>query len=375
MDCLAVITSKPGMMQSQGMDLLECRHIAFPVFGGTRYPWLRKLANGLALARVATRTILEIRRQRMEAVITILQGRYYFAAALASWLTATPHITIVHDTFASSNVGHLTFLMTLRRRLTITTLQRAAHIYVVSPEMQRLVFGESGRESEIQLPSTTIPIRKAEGQVYVTGLGGPVILFAGTVGYTVTDSLDLLAKLIVTDQLKEYGMAGAQLHLCATMTAAEMRNHGWNHPAIVAKGWVSQSELARELSSADILFLPYSFSKTSRDAVETAFPSKTADYLAGGKPILVFGPKNSSLVRYASDQGFAEIVYEFNGAALARGIRKIASSPSYGKRLADRALEVFSSNHDIKCQRNKFYLTLGRIICASGKVKPFEIHR
>jgi glycosyltransferase involved in cell wall biosynthesis len=170
-------------------------------------------------------------------------------------------------------------------------------------------------------------------------------------------------------------MAGAKLHLCATMTAAEMRNHGWNHPAIVAKGWVSQSELARELSSADILFLPYSFSKISRDAVETAFPSKTADYLAGGKPILVFGPKNSSLVRYASDQGFAEIVYEFNGAALARGIRKIASSPSYGKRLADRALEVFSSNHDIKCQRNKFYLTLGRIICASGKVKPFEIHR
>ena len=363
------------MKQSQGMDLLECRHIAFPVYGGTRYPWLRKLANGLGLARVAIRAILEIRRQRMEAVITIIQGRYYFAAAFASFVTATPHITIVHDNIAPLNVGRRNCLAEVRRRGTKMVLQHATHIYAVSPEMQSLVFGECGRESEIQLPSATMPAGNAEGQVRTTGLGGPVILFAGTIGYTVTDSLDLLAKLIVTNQLKEYGMAGAKLHLYTTMTAAELRKHGWDHPNIVAKGWVSQSELAREFSSADVLFLPYSFSKISRQAVETAFPSKTADYLSGGKPILVFGPKNSSLVRYASEQGFAEIVDEFNGAALAHGIQKIAFSPSHGERLATRAREVFLANHDIKCQRNKFYLTLERIICASEKVAPSETYR
>ena len=375
MDCLAVITSKPGMKQSQGMDLLECRHIPFPVFGGTRYPRLRKLANGLTLARVAIRAILEIRRQRMEAVITIIQGRYYFAAALASWVTATAHITIVHDNFVSFNAGRWKFMARMRRRWTRTILQHAAHVYVVSPEMQRLVFGESGRESEIQLPSTAIPARKAEGQVHVTRLGGPVILFAGTVGYTVRDSLDLLVNLIATGQLKEYGLTGAKLHLCTSMTAPEMRKHGWDHPDIVAKGWMSQSELASEFFGADIFFLPYSFSKISHDAVETAFPSKAADYLAGGKPILVFGPKDSSLVRYASEQGFAEIVDEFSGAALARGIQKIAFSPSYQKKLTARALEVFSANHDAKRQQHKFYLTLARIICAAGKVKPSEAYR
>jgi hypothetical protein len=52
-----------------------------------------------------------------------------------------------------------------------------------------------------------------------------------------------------------------------------------------------QSELPRILSSADILFLPYSFSQIARKAIETAFPSKIADYLAAGRPILVFGPK------------------------------------------------------------------------------------
>jgi glycosyltransferase involved in cell wall biosynthesis len=164
----------------------------------------------------------------------------------------------------------------------------------------------------------------------------------------------------------EYGMSGTKLHLCTTMTDAEIRKYGWDHPDIGAKGWVSQSKLAGELSSADILFLPYSFSKISQDAVETAFPSKAADYLAVGKPILVFGPKKSSLVRYAYEQGFAEIVDEFSGAALARGIQTIAASDSYRQKLPSRSLEVFSANHDIKRQRHNFYLTLKRIVGASG---------
>jgi glycosyltransferase involved in cell wall biosynthesis len=146
------------------------------------------------------------------------------------------------------------------------------------------------------------------------------------------------------------------------MTDAEMRSCGWNHEDIVYRSWVPQAELASALSSADILFLPYSFLEGSRDAVETAFPSKTADYLAAGKPILVFGPKYSSLVRYASEQGFAEVVDEFSSAALAKSIQKIAFSPLYREHLAARALEVFSANHDIRYQQQKFYLMLGKII-------------
>lgn len=369
--CLTVITSKRGVEHSKGMDLLKCRHIAFPILCGTRHPWFRKIGNCLSLGGVAFTATQEMRRQRMEAVITIIQARYYFAAALASWVTGTPLIAIVHDNVFSSHVGGGKFLA-MRRRWTKAVLQHAAHIYVVSPEMQRLVFAECGREAEIQLPSTAMSAREAAGELNFISLGRPVILFAGTVGYTVRDSLDLLANLIATGKLQEYGMPTAKLHLCTSMTDAEIRKHGWDRPGIVAKGWLSQSELAEEFSSADILFLPYSFSTNSREAVKAAFPSKAADYLAAGKPIVVFGPKNSSLVRYASEQGFAEVVDEFSEAALACGIQKVAFSPSYREKLAARALEVFSVNHDIEYQRNKFYLTLDRIMCASEEVTSPE---
>jgi glycosyltransferase involved in cell wall biosynthesis len=366
-DRLTVIASNLGMTLSQATDLFDCRHIVFPIFGGSQYRWLAMLmgaANWLILAVVALRAILAIRRQRVQALITIVQGRYYLAAALASWVTATPHITLVHDNFVSGNAGSTVLVKRVLRGLTATILRRAAHIYAVSPEMQRLVSRECGMESEIQMPSSTGPARQAEGQVQVPRLGSPVILFAGAIGYTVIDCLDLLAHAIATGQLQEYGMPHAELHLCAAMTDAEMRKLGWDHPGIVARGWVPQSELPGELSSADILFLPYSFLESSREAVETAFPSKTADYLAAGKPVLVFGPRYSSLVRYASEQGFAEIADEFSPAALARSIQRIVFSPSYRETLATRALEVFSANHDIRCQQRKFYLTLERIICA-----------
>jgi glycosyltransferase involved in cell wall biosynthesis len=366
-DHLAVITSEAGIKASQATGLVECPHIVVPNFGGARYLLIGSLmraANCLGLALVALRTVREVRRRRVEALITIAQGRYFLAAAFAAWVSATPHVTIVHDNSISPYASPSDFVRGLKRYLTRTILRHAAHVYVVSPEMQRLVSRGYGVESEIQLPSTTAPAGYAEGRAQTTREGGPVILFAGLIGYTVKDCLDLLANLITSGNLKEYGMSGAKLHLCTTMTDAELRTCGWDHKDIVCRGWIPQSELASVLSSADILFLPYSFSENARDAVETAFPSKAADYLAAGKPILVFGPKYSSLVRYASEQGFAEIVDEFSRDALAKSIQRIEFSPLYREHLSARSLEVFSANHDIRYQRQKFYLALERIIRA-----------
>jgi len=363
-DCLTVITSKEGMTASQPTGLLNCPHIALLSFSSLS-PWTRPLvraANLFALAVVALRTMVEIRRKRVQALITVVQGRYYLAAAFAAWITATPHVTIVHDNFVDATAIPLSAARRTMRRLTRKILRNASHVYAVSPEMQRLVSRECGVESEIQLPSTEAPARLTRSDAAIPRQGGPVILFAGTIGYTVRDCLDLLVDLIASGKLERYGVAGARLHLCANVTDAEKRSYGWDNENIVCRGWVPQSELANVITDADILFLPYSFSETARDAVETAFPSKTADYLAAGKPILVLGPEYSSLVRYASEQDFAEIVKEFSPDALAGGIAKIALSPVYRENLANRALEVFSANHDIERQRRKFYLMLKKII-------------
>ena len=72
---------------------------------------------------------------------------------------------------------------------------------------------------------------------------------------------------------------------------------------------------------------------------------------ASGKPILIFGPQYSSLVRYAKEQGFAEVVEHFDENALVRGMVHILSDSIYRSELCKRSLAVFEQNHNIVRQR------------------------
>lgn len=359
-DRLTVIASRRGIETSRAHDVFDCSTISVPPF---RVPLLPPAAaKVLELVFVFASALQAKIMNRADALITIVQGRYYLAAALVAWFTGMPHVTIVHDNFLSDSIGPSGLIRSLKRYLTRQTLKRADHIYAVSPEMQRLVRAECGRDPEIQLPSSTAPLRQSGGSMGDTrGEGKFIVLFAGLIGYTVKDCLDLLVELIKSGDLERGGISGVQLHLCTAMSEKDLQTFGWDHADVICKGWMTHSDLTAALAEADVLFLPYSFLEGSRAAVETAFPSKTADYLAAGKPLLVFGPRYSSLLRYASEYGFAEIVDEFSLTALAQGIRNIAGSPDYREGLAAKALNVFRSNHDIETQRRNFYLTLTQI--------------
>jgi glycosyltransferase involved in cell wall biosynthesis len=222
--------------------------------------------------------------------------------------------------------------------------------------MQRKLRVIFGIESEIQLPTTEPQTMQREFNGHAPG--SLVILFAGSITYAVEDSLTLLAELVCSGIFKQPGMPEVSLHVYTKISDNLRWCAQWSHPDLLIKDWLPQSELRIALARADILFLPYSFLESSRHAVQTAFPSKTADYLATGKPVLVFGPSYSSLVCYATEQGFGEVVTEFNAQALAAAIRTLALSPSYRTALGMRALQTFSSHHDIHEQRRKFLTTV-----------------
>ncbi len=358
---LIVITSQEGFAASSANNLLGCQHMIMPGF--RRSPVPRALAIVLELGRVAIRVLWGRRTHPAQAIITIVQGRYYLAAAFAAWLGAVPHVTIVHDNFLSRYIGPSGLARSAKRYLTTKVLQRAAHVYTVSAEMQRVVWRECGVSSEVQMPATTAPRLISNGNF--SSARGLKILFAGQVTYTVRDSLDVLVALMRSGQMQTSGLANATLHICAAITEVDMQDFGWLHENVICRGWLPQSELSDELATADILFLPYSFREIARDAVETAFPSKTADYLAAGKPLLVFGPEYSTLVRYASQWGFAEVVTACDTSSLLAGIVNIASSETYRQQLAARSQAVFLANHEIQHQRSKFYEMLDATMSAA----------
>jgi glycosyltransferase involved in cell wall biosynthesis len=364
-DHIVVLTSSRYMRVSPKEGRLACPHIAFPTTKGWGRWGLGRIKNAidwLMIPVLGLVTAYLIRKRRIDVMMTIVHGNFFIAAAIAGWITRTPYIAVMHDDTITPAERQSWLLKYVLRSSVRWVLLRAGHIYAISPEMQQLLKSEYGVDSELQWPGTE---RDRRSDSAVTKLSAhphsAVILFAGAITDIVLDSLKLLAEILVTGKLEVYGVQSAELHLYTQLSPEKIRDWGWDHPSISVHGWVSQQELQGVLRSADILFLPFSFSGASRYAVESAFPSKTADYLAAGRPILVFGPQYSSLVRYAKEQQFAEVVDNCDEDVLARGIQRILSDPAYGSLLCKQSLAVFEQNHNIVCQRKELKSLLSRI--------------
>jgi glycosyltransferase involved in cell wall biosynthesis len=365
-DRIVVLTGSRYLRVSPRDGRLTCDHIAFPTTSGWGR-WgsgrIKNLLDWLMIPVLALVATYVIRTRRIKAIMTIAHDRFFVGAALAGWITGAPCVVVMHDDTITPTERRSWVLKHVVRSWARWALRRAAHIYAISREMQQLLKSEYGVESELQAPGTE-PHSETDGRsapAAATQSSSVSILFAGAIGYSVEDGLKMLVDILVRGRLSHYGVRAPQLHLYTQLHPERIRDWGWHHPCIKVHKWVSQRELQGVLRKADILFLPYSFSESSRYAVESAFPSKTADYLASGKPILVFGPQYSSLVRYAKEQRFAEVVEHFDENALARGIGHILSDSIYRSELCKRSLAVFEQNHNIVRQRQELTSLLSRI--------------
>jgi glycosyltransferase involved in cell wall biosynthesis len=364
-DRIVVLTSSRYLSVSPKEGRLACPHIAFLTTNGCGRWGLGRIKNAidwLMIPVLALVTAYLIRKRRIDVMMTIVHGDFFIAAAIAGWITRTPYIAVAHDDRVTPIQRRSPLLKYVLRPLVRGVLRGAAHIYAISPEMQSRLKSEYGVDSELQRPATEADCPDDTAAKRAPSFHSPVILYAGAITESVEDSLKLLAEILVTGKLQQCGLESARLYLYTQLSPEKIRDWGWDHPSISVQGWVPQKELRGVLRGADILFLPFSFSEKARYAVESAFPSKTADYLAAGRPILVFGPPYSSLVRYAAEQGFAEIVDEFSPDALVRGIQKIITCHEYRHSMIARSLEVFSHHHDVVQQRNRLRSTLAEVV-------------
>jgi glycosyltransferase involved in cell wall biosynthesis len=359
---LSVLTGSRYFRVSPPEGRLACEHLVFPTTKGWG-KWglgrIKNLIDWMSMFLLIFKAVAVIKKRKIEAVLSIVHGRFFLSAALATRLTRTPLILIVHDDWLTPVARSSPLEARIVRRLSRMAIKGASHIYAVSPEMRKFLKKEFNVESEVQLVATELH------QTDVRGLASRgysrVIVYAGQITEAVEDNLKLLAKVVCNGSLDQLDASDAHFCLYTKISSETVHDWGWQHRLINIRGWVSQNELHNVLADADLLFLPFSFSESARYAVEHAFPSKTADYLAAGRPILVFGPRYSSLVRYAEEQGFAEIVDEFDEYVLARSIQKIFSDSARRNELCQRSLAVFEQNHNIVRQRKELRSLLSRI--------------
>ena len=103
-------------------------------------------------------------------------------------------------------------------------------------------------------------------------------------------------------------------------------------------GFKPPEEAADVLASADALLVVMSFEKEHELFMRTSFTTKFLDYVAFGKPVILWGPEYCTPVHVARRHGGAAVVSSYDPRAVVTLCRQIAGDSALNEKLAKEAL-------------------------------------
>jgi glycosyltransferase involved in cell wall biosynthesis len=105
-------------------------------------------------------------------------------------------------------------------------------------------------------------------------------------------------------------------------------------------GLKSPDQAAGVMASAEALLVVMSFESEHELFMRTSFTTKFLDYVAFGKPVILWGPEYCTPVRVARNNGGAVVVNGDDPEAVVSACRRIAEDAAWGKQLSHEATRL-----------------------------------
>lgn len=119
---------------------------------------------------------------------------------------------------------------------------------------------------------------------------------------------------------------------------------------------IAHEDIPRVMRSYSALFLPLGFSMQSRRYVRLSMPTKLTEYLASGKPIILYCPKEIALAKYLADKDCAVMCTDNDISKLKNTVVNLQDTEIYNQ-LVKNSLNL-AAQHDIHSVRECFRETL-----------------
>ena len=117
--------------------------------------------------------------------------------------------------------------------------------------------------------------------------------------------------------------------------------------------YVTQEKIPETLAQADFLFLPLSFNKNMK-FIYFSMPTKTAEYMASGIPIIVYAPSGTALSKYASNGKWGHIINSNKKEDVIDGIIELLENKILQKKYTQNAIRLVKEKHDTKTDKLRF---------------------
>jgi glycosyltransferase involved in cell wall biosynthesis len=315
----------------------------------------------LAQVRYARKMVVEtIRRGRVIAemardegcaaiVVTSSISPDPAAALLAARLTGIPYFPYMWD-----NWRHLIAISgrlpaALAAGMQSAVLAGARTTFVVNSSIAEDLLRDHGRHSlvvGIPLPDPRL-LDEPPVKAWPSSPGRIGLLFTGQV---YAANLEALTNVVAA--LNDPRLDAAELHIYAAQSEAHIKSRGLDGKVVVHPH-VQWEELRQVQREADILILALSFTSPYPDIIRTASPTKTGEYLASGRPVLVHAPPDSYPAAIARRFGLP-LVDRRDPRSVADAIARIAEDPSYRDRIIAGARRAALALYSPKATTERF---------------------
>jgi glycosyltransferase involved in cell wall biosynthesis len=237
--------------------------------------------------------------------------------------------------------------------------KRSASVFVVSESMQRYFLERFDCTSEILNNSVTFPAFSptsafSDHRPLRVVYTGALHSYYNSAMLTVLSELGRLKRRVLLD-IYSFEEPSSEL------AAANNGNCRYLPP-------VAAGDLVATLRKYDALLMLSSFRSEHRAIAETSLASKWADYLAAGRPIVVFGPAYAENVGYSLRHQFAEVVTSEDPGKLAAGLASLVDNDQRREVLAYRAFKHGLQKHNKAINRERLWSAIFQAAKSSGVI-------
>jgi glycosyltransferase involved in cell wall biosynthesis len=311
--------------------------------------WIDKLGvvlNYMLIPWTVWRGLRLVRKEKIEAIFTVPWDHFTIAAYFIHKITGRPiYMYIMDDPAGSRRFGG--FQPAAYALLMPRIVRACKRTWGVSDGMCDYFGRAYGVKCLPLLPLVDIDSfgkKSARGPVRADDTFH--IVFTGSIYSAQVDAVRRLVR-VVDQEATRNGSApkSMRLTLYTSSPAAALDKMGLSGRS-VRRSEVPHDDVASALAEADAAFLPLSFEPDMRHIVETSLPSKIAEYLAAGLPILAHGPASSTVARYCREHECGLVVDEPDETALRDALHNLKNDPSLRRELSAKALVAAKKNHD-----------------------------
>ncbi len=296
--------------------------------------WLRR--------RPLTETLERYLSERSNGVVLatpVGYGALFRAGLEAAWDSGIPTAIWAMDDWVAAVSRNYPYLAKTADRFMAVAVNRSPALFAISPEMAQLFEKRWGGKWEVlanYLRATkTSPITR---QIQPSKIGRRIGFF-GDVYAVQADALVCFSQACARRgaELVIYGNVDPRYRKCDWGTTT------------VFMGRVTPAEADTLMRKCDILYLPFGFDSEVRWMVTTSFPTKLADYAAAGLPVIIHGPADSTIVRFARRHQWGCILDTLHLETVCAGVAETQKNYAWYAARADTALSsiVGEIGHDV----------------------------